>query len=239
MAYATNPSREEVVLKLLSKSSGDKSEIDILHSLHAASDGSTPLHNHIIPFTAVLSTERGSIIATPCGTPLKQFKSNRKLSVPVMLNIGQQLLEAVHFMHSRGIAHRDLKPANVVVMLHDGGEVSGRLDLFVIDFNLARRVQGRHVLGHGFVGTEGHTALEVDDDSSYSIIEADLWALGYIIEEMILSNGGLFAVEVEPLRLACQRLMDSRPARRPSAGEILEALRVLEVGRLEEHQAAQ
>lgn len=148
------------------------------------------------------------------------------MPVPVVLHVGQQLLEAVHFIHSRGVAHRDLKPANLIVRPHEGGAAGYWLELFVIDFNLARQVEGRHVLGHGFVGTEGHTAPEVDHDRSYSIIEADLWAVGYMIEEMILTNGGVQAAELELLRLACRQLMDPVPARRPSAGEVLDTLRV-------------
>ena len=90
----------------------------------------------------------------PYQQPLNECNT---ISVHMAVNFGRQLLEAVQFMHVRGVAHRDFKPENVVVHL-------GMLQLFIIDYDLAMSVDGRDEVVHGYVATDGFTAPEVGDD---------------------------------------------------------------------------
>lgn len=42
-------------------------------------------------------------------------------------------MEAVHYMHEKGVCHRDLKPDNILINKHDPSKIR------IIDFGIARR----------------------------------------------------------------------------------------------------
>jgi len=67
--------------------------------------------------------------------------------------IARQIVLAIEFMHSKGIAHRDIKPENVLIMQSSFG---GRVVLTDFGFaNYANEKTGRLL---SKVGTEGYTA---------------------------------------------------------------------------------
>ncbi|KAF9235033.1 kinase domain-containing protein, partial [Melanogaster broomeanus] len=86
----------------------------------------------------------------------------------------EQILEAFSSLHEHNIAHLDIKDRNVVI-----DTVTERI--YVIDFDLSRRVDGVGEKINGYRGTEDWVAPEVGD-SPYSAIRADLWAVGQLIE---------------------------------------------------------
>lgn len=67
----------------------------------------------------------------------------------------KQMLQVMHFMHTRGIAHRDLKPENI--MLDD------KFNIRFADFGFAAHIKGKD--GSGFLrtklGTTAYMAPEV------------------------------------------------------------------------------
>ncbi|KAL6655578.1 hypothetical protein ACP70R_006404 [Stipagrostis hirtigluma subsp. patula] len=87
----------------------------------------------------------------------------------------QQLVAAVGFCHSRGVAHRDLKPENL--LLDEAG------DLKVTDFGLAALPeQLRHDgLLHTQCGTPAYVAPEVLRKRGYDGARADLWSCGVVL----------------------------------------------------------
>ncbi|KAJ8598380.1 hypothetical protein CTAYLR_002983 [Chrysophaeum taylorii] len=99
-------------------------------------------------------------------TPEKRFSER---SAAIVL---RQILEAVHYCHSRKppIAHRDLKPENV--LFKDETETT----LKVIDFGLSKLVGD--VRMDSFVGTPGYMAPEVI--SRGYTLKADVWSIGVI-----------------------------------------------------------
>jgi len=128
-------------------------------------------------------------------------------------NLGRQLLEAVQFMHMRGVAHRDLKPENVVVNLD-------MLQLFIIDYDLGIFMEGRDEVVHGYVGTDGFTAPEVGDDWKeryYSPIAADLWTTGKVLEFLLSRSNGPKSPVLNLLQLISGLLLSDDPAQRPGA----------------------
>jgi eukaryotic-like serine/threonine-protein kinase len=82
-----------------------------------------------------------------------------------------QLLQALAYLHRRGLLHRDLKPANVMVV----GET-----VKVVDFGLA--------VAEGYVGetvgTLGYTAPELLRGEA-GCVESDLYAVGVMAYEML------------------------------------------------------
>jgi serine/threonine protein kinase len=214
ITYATKPG-QQVVLELVINTRGD--EIQILEYLHRTS---AP-ENHTIPFTSVLHTRDGTIIAMP---RLKPFSECDSFSVPVRTTfvLARHLLEAACVMHTNGVVHRDLKPENVVV----GDDKS---QLFVIDYDLAERVDGRDDVVSGYVGTDGFMAPEIrmckEKDRLYYAIPADLWATGNLPEHLLLIKcDEPESPALETLWSISSLLKNNDPEEQPSADEALTML---------------
>ena len=101
------------------------------------------------------------------------------------LNVLMQVLNAVHFAHSRGIVHRDLKPDNV--MLGAFGEV------YVVDWGLAVSLRddgtGRLPLARDateMAGTPCYLAPEMLGGVGQAITErTDIYLVGAILHELL------------------------------------------------------
>lgn len=96
-------------------------------------------------------------------------------------DVFRQLLLAIRYLHSRGIAHRDLKPENILVSeVHE----NDRLTVKISDFGMAR------LLGDGsfmktLAGTPQYLAPEILTQSGCKgrgyHTEVDMWSLGVIL----------------------------------------------------------
>lgn len=85
-----------------------------------------------------------------------------------------QMLQALAYLHQRGIIHRDIKPANALV--------DGRGHLRMLDFGLA--VLHKRDVGVGVVGTLKYIAPELLQGGEVSQA-ADLYAVGVIAYELL------------------------------------------------------
>ena len=120
-------------------------------------------HPHIAALEAVYQTENSFYLVSEL-LPLSLsgfIKTNGMPSRQLSLRIIEQLLEAVEYMHGRGIMHRDIKPENIMLRRHRQGEEES-YQVLLIDFGLAhggevgppRRIR---------CGTPGYTAPEILD----------------------------------------------------------------------------
>ncbi|MBL8132257.1 MAG: tetratricopeptide repeat protein [Anaerolineae bacterium] len=119
------------------------------------------------PFFTMELFERAQTIVAAC----------QGLPVADRLRLFGQMLQALHYIHRRGILHRDLKPANVLVC---EGQVK------VLDFGLS--VDAREA--HGIMGTLRYMAPEVLSaargvDAPPFGPEIDIYAAGIIAYEML------------------------------------------------------
>ncbi len=114
------------------------------------------------------------------GTPLHlQIPNGRGLGIPESLDIGRQMAEALHFMHTRQVIHRDLKPGNVMVTDEDLVKI--------LDFGLARKTIETDADGTRTgvaIGTPGYMAPE-QCTGEHIDARADVFAFGCILFECL------------------------------------------------------
>tara|TARA_B100000003_G_scaffold208610_1_gene229466 strand:+ start:1968 stop:4838 length:2871 start_codon:yes stop_codon:yes gene_type:complete len=150
-----------------------------------------------------------------------------------------QLLGAVSFMHSLGVAHRDLKPDNIMLKEPWSPTPGSIPTLKIIDFGSATFCLSNETM-RGHVGTKFFSAPECLRRKPYTK-KCDVWSVGVLL--MVLLKGFPSGLEVEEQWRSLQRgeepsfpssipkhfiklikaalVMD--PARRPSCGSILKA----------------
>lgn len=118
------------------------------------------------------------------GTPLTQFVRENKTPRRGRLRLFQQICEAIHYAHQRGVIHRDLKPSNILV---DG---EGRAK--ILDFGLARITDpdgtittATYEVGR-IMGTLPYMSPEeVRGDVAAIDVRSDLYSLGVILFELL------------------------------------------------------
>jgi len=88
-------------------------------------------------------------------------------------NIVRQIVSAVEYLHSNGIAHRDLKPENLLSAGDDDTEV-----IKIADFGFSKKFDEEKLMTS--CGSPGYVAPEVLTCESYDKA-VDMWSVGVII----------------------------------------------------------
>lgn len=115
----------------------------------------------------------------------------------------RQVLEAVAFLHSKGVMHRDMKPENVLLVRTDSDT-----DVKVCDFGLAKMApvslqNPRGPRSKSFGGSDHYLAPEMIRQEEYGC-EVDIWAVG-VMSYAILS--GSLPFSADDLRATYQRII--------------------------------
>lgn len=119
----------------------------------------------------------------------------RELSLEHKIGILIDILQALQYLHRRGVIHRDLKPSNIMI------SENGRVHL--LDFGLA--VTDRKT--REIAGTIYYIAPEVMDGGP-STEASDLFAIGVIAYEMI---SGTHPFAARELIVTVQRMLEADP----------------------------
>ena len=190
-------------------------------------------HEHILPLFDFGEVDGRLFLVTPYiegGTLAARLQQSGPLSLAEARQLFVPLVQAVAYIHRRGVVHRDLKPTNIMLDMEDG-EVYVRL----IDFGIAS-LQGQSAspplttAGHE-MGTVAYMAPE--RLSGIAAPSNDIFSLGVILHQMLtgrmptaapLPPGSKAPRLPEPLARVVRRCVASNPAERfATAEELLKA----------------
>lgn len=163
---------QKVAIKIIKKNDAGEDdlnllqrEIDIMSKLH---------HKNIIQLIEVFEDSESIYLILELvtgGELFDQIVSRGSYSERDAAAICKQILEAVHYMHTNGIAHRDLKPENLLVSGPDNEQIK------VTDFGLSKDF-GEATLSTS-CGTPDYVAPEVLRGAPYDN-SVDIWSIGVI-----------------------------------------------------------
>merc|ERR1711964_364395 len=134
-----------------------------------------------------------------CDIDLKNWQKEKR-SLDEKWDIVQQIVEGLHFIHSRGLVHRDMKPANVLLNIDKRGRAHAKIaDLGLAKFRRNRPLRSREVSAFTnydatqpggpknnmtkMVGTMLYGAPEQMTTRDYNN-KVDMYALGIIMFEL-------------------------------------------------------
>ncbi len=109
----------------------------------------------------------------------KILQENRKLPTERVVRITLRILDALGYIHSRGVVHRDLKPENVIVDEQD--------NIKLIDFGIAGNAAARRITFAKFTPTMGTPDYISPEQvkGQRGDARSDLYALGVMFYEML------------------------------------------------------
>jgi len=179
---ATAIRRSDVQAVVLKRIRTNSSELQIVRLLQSYSSRGS---NHIIPLLDVVERPPGiSTLVMPFYTPILDLEKGR------VEDLALDLIRGVDWLHKQLISHCDIKERNLVFDKRQNR-------LFIIDFGLAVKLTSHEQKVRGARGTPEHVAPEVgitsswenyleevflDEESIYSPILADVWAVGDVIK---------------------------------------------------------
>ena len=126
--------------------------------------------------------------------------ANSPTRVEKICNTIYSVLDALDYVHSRGVVHRDIKPSNI--MIEKGQNVR------LMDLGIARMNGGNKFSSYGFIGTPEYSAPEQilrEQNGGNVQIDAttDIYSLGITLYEL-LAGVNPMACEAEAETLAKQ-----------------------------------
>lgn len=173
------PSSDNFAMKVISKSvvaqSDDKDrlqrEIDTMADLD---------HENVIKLHDFFEDdEYYYLIMDYCaGGDLFEYISNSARVKEVQAaTVFQQIISAIQYCHSQGVAHRDLKPQNILITVFP--------NIKVCDFGLCQYFEGANAKMKTACGSPFYASPECIKGKPYNGRQSDIWSLGVILYELV------------------------------------------------------
>lgn len=165
--------------------------------LRAAKLLSSLKHPNIVEIIDYDDTEKYAMIMEYLEGPMYREHINQKYVssqplqfVPLFL----QLLDAVSFIHAKGVIHRDIKPTNVIVLQDANNQYRAKL----LDFDIAKDLNYEHTstLTNQQMGTLTYMSPEQIVSSKNIDIRSDIYSLG-VVFFYVLSGKPAYSSQVD------------------------------------------
>jgi len=112
----------------------------------------------------------------PHGELLDYIKKHKCFNLDVARFYSAEILSAIEFMHSKGVAHRDIKPENILL----GNNMHSK----IVDFGTAKQLGVANERSKSFVGTAAYVCPELLIAKEAGL-SADLWSFGCMVYEFL------------------------------------------------------
>jgi serine/threonine protein kinase/formylglycine-generating enzyme required for sulfatase activity len=110
-----------------------------------------------------------------------EMKENGPPPLQRVINLLEQIADAVAYAHRKGIIHRDLKPGNIMIVREENGEESIR----VLDFGIAKVLSTTIGTNTRVAGTSYYISPEQTIAHSPIDQSADIYSLGIILYQLL------------------------------------------------------
>jgi serine/threonine protein kinase/formylglycine-generating enzyme required for sulfatase activity len=152
-------------------------------------------------------------------TLAEEMKANGAPSLQRVIEMLDQIADAVAYAHRKGIIHRDLKPGNIMLVREESGEESIR----VLDFGIAKVLSTTIGTNTRVAGTSYYISPEQTIAHSPIDQGADIYSLGIILYQL-LTGQVPFEGDSEGQVMDMHRSILPRPLRdiRPDISQAIE-----------------
>jgi serine/threonine protein kinase len=111
------------------------------------------------------------------GDLLNYVRKRRKLKEDIAKYVFKQVVEGLHYCHSKRIVHRDIKLDNL--LLDEDGSVK------LCDFGVSKHLKDYNEVMTEQCGTPAYIAPEILKDKGYKGFGVDIWSLGVCLYAML------------------------------------------------------
>ncbi|XP_061390481.1 testis-specific serine/threonine-protein kinase 3, partial [Musca vetustissima] len=153
-------------------------EIEAVKGLH---------HENLITFYQSIETSHRVYLIMQLaenGTLLDYVRDKKFLEETQSRNLFKQLINAVEYIHSKGVVHRDIKCENLLL--------DENFNLKLIDFGFARKdtktSDEQVILSKTFCGSYAYASPEILKGVPYDPFLSDLWACGVVCYAMVFGR---------------------------------------------------
>lgn len=170
----------------------DKAKMKILHETTILKHLN---HKNVVKFYETFESLNHILIIMEyisCGDLLSFVRKRSKLSEKIAKFIFRQIIDALMYIHSKGVIHRDIKLDNILIDLNN--------TIKICDFGVSKQIKKGEIV-YDQCGTPAYIAPEILKNEGFQGSAADIWSAGIVLYAMVQGRVPFFCKDVQELYL--------------------------------------